>query len=265
MGTDNYLRQEFNEDSGILTIWIDRRNNDKNQIDSGMVESLWGVLRPEYVRPRARGLLLISGKQKVFSTGADIEGELKDLSATEAALFSSAGRDVFALLTKLGCPTVALLAGFTLGGGLELALCCDFRVAAKNVRLGLPEINLGVIPGWGGTQRLPRLIGRSRALKMILTGEPVNSATALDYGLVDEVVDGYDALLPAGQRLLAKLNGKSRGALAMAKRAVYEGGNMTMEDGLALESEIFGLSWGTEDRVEGIEAYMAKRKPRWKD
>lgn len=265
MGIDKYLRVEFDEKSRILNVWIDRQDNEKNQIDSGMVEALWQVLRPEYVKPRARGLLLISGKQKVFSTGADVEGELKDLSATEATLFSSAGRDVFGLLTKLSCPTVALLAGFTLGGGLELALCCDFRIAAKNVRLGLPEINLGVIPGWGGTQRLPRLIGRSRALKMILTGEPVNSTTALDYGLVDEVVEGYAGLLPAGQELLSKLNGKSRGALAMAKRAVYEGGKMNLDDGLALESEIFGLSWSTEDRIEGIDAYMAKRKPRWQD
>lgn len=265
MSTDKYLRVNFAEDSRILTVWLDRQNNEKNQIDSGMVKALMQVLYPEHIEPRARGLLLISGKPKVFSTGADIEGELKDLSATEATLFSSAGRDVFGLLTRLSCPTVALLAGFTLGGGLELALCCDFRIAAKNTRLGFPEINLGVIPGWGGTQRLPRLIGRSRAMKMILTGDPINSSTALDYGLVDEVVDSFEALLPAGEGFINKLKGKSRGAIAMAKRAVNEGIVMDLPDGLALESEIFGLAWSTEDRVEGIEAYMGKRKPRWLD
>ena len=265
MSVDNYLKTEFNEELGILTVTIDRLDNDKNQIDSGMVEALMAVLYPEQVKPRARGLFLISGKEKVFSTGADIEGELKDLSPTEAALFSTAGGEVFSMLNKLSCPTVALLAGFTLGGGLELALCCDFRIAAKNIRVGLPEINLGVIPGWGGTQRLPRLIGRSRAMKMILTGDPVNAATAIDYGLVDEVVDSYADLVPAGEKLLKKLNGKSRGAIALAKRAVYEGGNMTLHDGLALESGIFALAWGTEDRVEGLAAYMEKRKPRWQD
>jgi enoyl-CoA hydratase/carnithine racemase len=265
LSTNKYLHVDFAEDSGILTVRIDRQDNEKNQIDSGMVKALMAVLYPEHIEPRARGLLLLSAKPKVFSTGADVEGELKDLSATEATLFSSAGREVFGLLSKLSCPTVALLAGFALGGGLELALCCDFRIAARNTRLGFPEINLGVIPGWGGTQRLPRLIGRSRALKMILTGDPLNAATALDYGLVDEVVDGYDALLPAGQKFINKLKGKSRGALAMAKRAINEGGEMSLPDGLALESEIFGLAWSTEDRIEGIEAYMNKRKPRWQD
>ena len=265
MSVDNYLRTEFIEEQGILIVTIDRQDNDKNQIDSGMVKALLEVLYPEQVKPRARGLCLISGKEKVFSAGADIEGELKDLSPTEAALFSAAGGDVFAMLTKLSCPTIALLSGFTLGGGLELALCCDFRIAAKNARLGLPEINLGVIPGWGGTQRLPRLIGRSRALKMILTGDPVNTATAQDFGLVDEVVDGYADLIPAGEKLIKKLNGKSRGAIGLAKRAVYEGGNMALHDGLSLESEIFALAWGTADRVEGVAAYMEKRRPRWQD
>lgn len=265
MDVEQYLRTEWSEDGDVLIITLDRQDNDKNQIGSGMVKALQAVLYPEYVEPKARGIILRSARPKVFSTGADVEGELKDLSPSEAALFSMAGRDVFALLGKVSCPTVALLSGFTLGGGLELALCCDFRIAAKNTRLGLPEIKLAVIPGWGGTQRLPRLIGRSRAVMMILTGEMVNSATAREYGLVEQVVDGYDELLPAGLALLSKFSAKSRGAIALAKRAVYEGSNMALYDGLALESEIFALAWSTEDRVEGITAYMEKRKPRFKE
>jgi enoyl-CoA hydratase len=263
--SEHFLTCRFSDDSRILTITLDRQDNDKNQIGTGTVEALMEVIYPEQVRPRARGIILRSGKKKVFSTGADVEGELKDLNPTEAALFSTAGREVFALLSKVGCPTVALINGFTLGGGLELSLCCDFRIAARNTRLGLPEINLGVIPGWGGTQRLPRLIGRSRALWMILSGDPINAEAALSYGLVDEIVDDYDDLVPAGEKLLGRLGAKSRTAIALAKRAVYEGGNMSLYDGLALESEVFGMAWGTEDRLEGIAAYMDKRKPRWQE
>jgi enoyl-CoA hydratase len=262
---DNFLTSRYTEDSQILIITLDRKDNDKNQIGTGTVEALMDTIYPEQVRPRARGIILRSGKKKVFSTGADVEGELKDLNATEAALFSAAGREVFALLSKVGCPTIALINGFTLGGGLELSLCCDFRIAARNTRMGFPEINLGVIPGWGGTQRLPRLIGRSRALTMIMAGDPINAQTALEYGLVDEVVDDYEDLLPAGEMMLARFSNKSRSAIALAKRAVYEGGNMSLYDGLALESEVFGMSWGTEDREEGIAAYMEKRKPRWRE
>jgi len=265
LSTDNYLKTVFDADSGILTIALDRQDSEKNSIDTGMIEALHAVLHPERVKPRARGLLLISAREKVFSTGADIEGELKDLDSLEASLFTSAGREVFSLLGRLSCPTVALVAGFALGGGLELALSCDFRIGVKTSRFGLPEINLGVIPGWGGTQRLPRLIGHSRALKMILTGDPINAPTALEYGLIDEMVDSYADLPGAGEKLLRKILGKSKSAVALAKRAVNEGSAMSLEDGLTLESQIFSAAWGSEDRVEGISAFIEKRRPNWRD
>ena len=265
MSADQYLTAEYDQQTRLLTLTLDRQDATKNQLDSGMILALREVLYPERIKPRARGLILRSAKEKVFSTGADIEGELKDLNSVEAMLFSSAGDEVFSLLTRLSCPTVALLSGFTLGGGLELALCCDFRIATKSVRIGLPEINLGVLPGWGGTQRLPRLIGTSRALRMVLSGDPVNAATALEYGLVDELVEGFDELTPAAERMLRKFTGKSRSAIALARRAVLDGAQLPLSDALALESEIFGLAWGTDDRVEGIDAFIEKRKPRWPD
>lgn len=265
MSADQYVTAQYDEQTQLLTLTLDRQDATKNQIDSGMILGLRDALYPERIKPRARGLILRSAKEKVFSTGADIEGELKDLNSVEAVLFSSAGGEVFSLLAKLSCPSVALLSGFTLGGGLELALCCDFRIATKSVRMGFPEINLGVLPGWGGTQRLPRLIGTSRALRMILSGDPINAAAGLEYGLVDELVEGYDDLIPAGQRLLTKFAGKSRSAIALARRAVLDGTHLPLSDALALEGEIFGLAWGTDDRVEGIDAFIEKRKPRWPD
>lgn len=263
MSNESYLTIETSGETGILTITIDRHGNSKNQIDTGMLVALREALLPELSQPSCNGIVLCSAREKVFSLGADIDGELKDLGAYQAARFCAAGKEAFELLSRVPCPTIALLSGFTLGGGLELAMCCDFRIAARNARLGLPEINLAIIPGWGGTQRLQRLIGRSRALQMILTGDPINAATALEYGLLNNVVEGFGDLRPAAEKLLRKLAGKSRTAIALAKRAVNDGGNMSLRDGLALESEIFGLAWSTDDRLEGIAAYRDKRKPKW--
>jgi len=260
-----YFTTDFAADGAILTVVLSRSDNAYNQINTGMVEALREILEPYAGDDGIRGLILASKHEKVFSTGADVEGELGRLTPVEAARFSRTGREVFSLLTRLACPTVAAISGFALGGGLELALCCDFRIAAKNARLGLPEINLGIIPGWGGTQRLPRLVGRVRALKMIMTGEPVNAATALEYGLVDEVVESADELLPAANKLLGKFSQKSRRALAIAKRTVYHGAELNLHQALDLESELFGLAWSTADREEGIAAYMEKRRPNWPD
>ena len=265
MCTENYIKRDLDEQTQILTLTLNRRDNDRNQINSGVIRALTSMLEPELIKSALSGVILISAREKVFSTGADIDGELKDLNTVEAARFSRFGKEVFALFTALSCPTVAALSGFVLGGGLELALCCDFRVATKNVRVGLPEINLGIIPGWGGTQRLPRLIGHARALRMILSGDPVNAATAREYGLVDELVDDHQALLPAAKKLLAKFNNKSRAAVAMAKRAVYDGAEMSLRSALALESELFGLSWSTPAREEGFSAYLERRRPNWSE
>jgi enoyl-CoA hydratase len=261
--SEQYLRTEFDGATQLLTVILDRQDNDKNQIDTGLIKALMAVLSTEFLKPRSKGLILISGKEKVFSTGADIDNELKDLNAAEAARFARAGREVFSILGKLPCLTVACLSGFALGGGLELALNCDFRLAVKSARLGVPEINLGVIPGWGGTQRLPRLIGAHRALQLILSGDPIKAAQAEEWGLVDGTVESYADLRPAAAALLVKYAAKSRNAIAIAKRAVWEGLGTTLSQGLNLESEMFAQAWGTPDRSEGIAAYLAKRKPAW--
>ena len=265
MSIEQYLAVERNATTGVLTITIDRQDNAKNQINTGLIKALHSVLYPQLIEPDCRGIILRSANPKVFSTGADIDGELKDMDAYQAAHFCAAGRDVFNLLTEVPVPTVALVAGFALGGGLELSLCCDFRIAAANARLGLPEINLAIIPGWGGTQRLQRLIGLSRAKLMIMTGDPVNAATAHDYGIVDEVVEDHDSLVPAAEKLLKKLTAKSRSALALAKRALNTGGTLPLDAALKLEGQIFGLAWSTADRAEGLAAYAEKRKPKWND
>ena len=263
LSESEHIQTQFDENTRILTVTLNRRDNSKNQIHRDIVFELEDILKTQLLEPTLHGLILNSAHEKVFSTGADIEGVLSKLSATDATRFSRQGRAVFGFITQLPCPSVAAISGFALGGGLELALCCDFRIAAKNVRLGVPEINLGVLPGWGGTQRLPRLIGRSRALRMILSGDPVNAATALEWGLVDEVVDGYEDLHPAAVKLLGRFNNKSLRALEIARRAVNEGLSLPLPAALDLESELFGLAWSTPDREEGISAFMEKRRPKW--
>ncbi len=257
------IRTEVDAQTRVLTITLDRRDNEKNQINSPLIEELQQVLIGELVRPQYRGLILRSSREKVFSTGADIEGQLAGIGPVEAARFSHHGREVFGLFSRLPYLTVAAVSGFALGGGVEICLCCDFRIAAKNARMGLPEINLGLLPGWGGTQRLPRLIGRPRALRMILSGDPINAATALEWGLVDEVVESYAELPAAAAKLLGRYAGKSARAVAAVKRAIYEGAELPLDAALNHESEIFGLAWSTDDRAEGIQALIEKRRPVW--
>jgi enoyl-CoA hydratase len=257
------IRTEVDAQTRVLTLTLDRQDNEKNQIHSLLIEELQQVLIGEMLRPQYRGLILRSSREKVFSTGADVEHQLAGIGPLEAARFSRHGHGVFGLLPMLPYVTVAAIGGFALGGGLELSLCCDFRIAAKNARIGLPEINLGVLPGWGGTQRLPRLIGRPRAMRMILSGDPVNAATALEYGLVDEVVETYAELPAAAAKLIARYAGKPKTAVAAVKRALYEGAELPLDAALRQESEIFGLAWSTPQREEGIRALIEKRRPVW--
>jgi enoyl-CoA hydratase len=202
--------------------------------------------------------LIITGVGRAFVAGADIENlqRLGDgFSGREAAL---TGQDLMNSLAALPFPTIAAVNGFALGGGLELALAADLRVAAREAKLGLPEVQLGLIPGYGATQRLPRLIGLGRALDLILTGRHVGAEEALSLGLVNRVVD--DAL--AGARELAQACLKNAPiALGLAKEAVIRGLDVTLPQGLEIEADLFGMVTTTEDMKEGTGAFLEKRAP----
>lgn len=201
--------------------------------------------------------LVLTGAGRAFVAGADVANlaQLDDaFSGREAAL---AGQDLMNSLAALPFPTIAAINGFALGGGLELALACDLRVAAPTAKLGLPEVGLGLIPGYGGTQRLPRLVGAGRALDLILTGRHVGADEALAMGLVNRVAD--DAV--AGAVALARQalrNGPI--ALGLAKEAVVRGLDVTLPQGLEIEADLFGLAASTEDMKEGTAAFLEKRK-----
>ncbi|HKI59107.1 MAG TPA: enoyl-CoA hydratase-related protein [Trueperaceae bacterium] len=200
--------------------------------------------------------LILTGAGRAFVAGADIAGlqRLGDAFAGREA--SLAGQDLTNTLAALPIPTIAAINGFALGGGLELALAADLRVASPKARLGLPEVGLGLIPGYGGTQRLPRLIGQGRALDLIFTGRHVDAAEALAMGLVNRVAD--DALAAAKE--LAGLAMKNAPiALGLAKEAVVRGLDVTLNQGLEIEADLFGLAATTEDMQEGTAAFLEKR------
>jgi enoyl-CoA hydratase len=208
-----------------------------------------------------RAVILTGAGEKAFAAGADI-AEIAALDPLAARGFSQAGNDLFRLIELFPVPVVCAINGFALGGGCELAMACTLRLASENAHLGQPEVKLGLIPGYGGTQRLARLIGRGPALEMLLAGDPISAAEALRLGLVNHVVPQAE-LLPAAEALARKIAANAPRAVEFCLEAVRRGLDMGLEEGLALEANLFALSCSTEDMKEGTRAFLEKRAPRF--
>jgi len=209
-----------------------------------------------------RVAILTGEGEKAFVAGADIN-EFTALGAVGANALSARGHALFSLVENCGKPVIAAVNGFALGGGDELALSCTFRIASENARFGQPEIKLGIIPGYGGTQRLPRLIGKGRALQLILTGDMIKADEALRIGLVNEVVAAAE-LLPRAEALANKIIANAPLAARYAIQAVNQGMDMTLAEGLVHEAALFGLCFATADKNEGTGAFLEKRAPKFK-
>jgi enoyl-CoA hydratase len=210
----------------------------------------------------ARALLVTGAGERAFSAGADIK-ELMGRTLVEQRSGAMLGQSVLAKLDQLPMPSIALINGYAFGGGLELALACTFRLAVPTAKLGFPEIKLGLIPGYGGTQRLPRLIGEARATEMILTGRTVEAEEAVRIGLVNRVVDGD--LIAAGQAFAREMTGFSLPVLCLARDAIRRAHDLPLHDGLKIEADLSTLAFQTADAVEGMTAFVEKRKPVFKD
>ncbi len=207
--------------------------------------------------------VIITGSgPKAFVAGADIS-EINRHDDISGRIFALRGQKVFRFIEKMEKPVIAAVNGYALGGGCELAMACHIRIAAENAKFSQPEIDLGLIPGYGGTQRLPRLIGRSRAIQLLLTGKMIDAETALDFGLVNEVVP-REHLLDHAVKFAETLLAKAPVALRYILQTVIEGEEMNIDAGLNLEAELFGNLCGTEDMKEGTSAFMEKRKPEFK-
>lgn len=242
--------------------WITIHRPDKlNALDRRTAEEIACAARLAAGDPEVGAILVTGAGDKAFVAGADI-AELAGMGPAEAEAFSRQLGEALRALERAPKPVVAVVNGFALGGGCELAMACHLRLAADTARFGQPEVGLGLIPGAGGTQRLARLVGRGRALHLVLTGESVDAEEAWRIGLVNRVVPAA-RLREEAAAYAARLLSGSRTALSLALEAVYEGENLPLERALRLESALFGLAFATEDMREGTRAFLEKRKPRF--
>jgi enoyl-CoA hydratase len=208
-----------------------------------------------------RGVILTGAGDKAFIAGADIS-ELATTTAVEAEGGSRFGQEVLNLIENLGKPVIAAINGFALGGGCETAMACTMRVASEHAKFGQPEVKLGLIPGGGGTQRLPRLIGKGRALQLILSGEMISAQEAYRIGLVNEVVPAAE-VIPRAETILKQMFANAPLAVKYSIEAVNRGLETTQTEGQALEASFFGLCAGTEDKKEGTQAFLQRRAPKF--
>jgi enoyl-CoA hydratase len=245
----------------VATLTLDRPRA-LNALDEATLRELARAIRDVRRDAAVRALVVTGAGEKAFSAGADISAMAR-MSAADGHAYSRLGHEVFARLEALAIPVVAAVNGVALGGGLELALACDLIVASERARFGQPEINLGLIPGFGGTQRLVRRIGQTRAREVIYLGRPLSAEDALRVGLVNRVV-APERLADEAAGLAAELAAKPPVALAQAKRATAVAADADLETGCRYEVEAFAVTFASEDRVEGLTAFVDKRPPVWK-
>ena len=245
-------------DAGIVQIRLNRPDR-LNALGVEMVDALQAAIA-EARHSQAR-VVIVGGTGRAFCAGADLK-ERRTMDEAARVQHNRAINAAVDALAALPMPTIAVINGLALGGGCEIALACDLRIAADEAQIGLTEARIGAIPGAGGTQRLPRLIGAARALEMILTGEPIGAKRAAEIGLVNAVVAG-DALDAHAQRLAAVLASRAPGGAQTAKRLIYQGIEKSLDDGLALERDALKQILASADYAEGLAAFAEKRQPRF--
>ncbi len=254
-----FIQVDVQDRIAIVTV---NRPEVRNALNSRVVQELTEVFQ-ELARSADVGAIILTGAgDRAFVAGADIK-EMVGKTGLEMQAFSEVGRRLGETMEGCPKPIIAAINGFALGGGCEIAMACDIRLASETAKIGQAEINLGIIPGFGGSQRLPRLVGAGWGAQMVLTGEPIDAATAERIGLVNRVVPG-DRLLEETKALARKILEKSPVAVALAKACLRAAQEMPLSQGLAYESAAFGVAGATQDKVEGMTAFLEKRKPAWK-
>jgi len=255
------LENVLYEKKGAIAYVTLNRPKVLNALNAKTWEDLRAAFGEAHDDAEVRGVILTGAGDKAFIAGADI-GELAHLSAVEAEESSAIGQAVLNLVENLGKPVIAAINGFALGGGCETAMACTIRIAVESAKFGQPEVKLGVLPGAGGTQRLPRLVGKGRALQLILTGEMITAQEAYRIGLVNEIVPAAD-LIGRAEMILKQIFANAPIAIKHSLEAVNKGLETSQDEGLALEASFFGLCAGTEDKKEGTSAFLEKRAARF--
>ncbi len=246
---------------GVTTLTINSPRT-LNALNSALLHELECALYGLNLDVDVKAVVITGAGEKAFVAGADIK-EMSTMSAYEGHQFGLTGQRVMLLIEKMTKPVIAAVNGYALGGGLELALACDFIYASNRARLGFPEVTLGIMPGFGGTQNLARLIGPNRANEMIFTGKMIDGTKALAWGIVNELFPPEE-LLAKARECAATMAGVGSVGLAYAKNAIANGLNMTKEDGFRYEASLFGVLFATEDQKEGMGAFVEKRKAEFK-
>lgn len=248
-------------DGKVATLTID--HPPANALSDAVLSDIDDAINTVVSDPAVK-VIVITGKGRFFIAGADINqlDTIKDAASGE--VLAANGQRVLSKIEHLTKPVIAAINGMALGGGCELAMACHMRIAASSVKLGQPEINLGIIPGFGGTQRLARIVGPSKATELVLTGDMIDAEQALSLGLVNTVVPD-DQLAETVDKLAGKIAGKSMPAIKASLQAIGGGLDVSLADGLALEAKIFGEICETADKTEGIRAFLEKRKPDFQD
>jgi len=252
------VRVEMEDRLAIVTI---NRPEALNALNASVLRALSMAIEHLSMAQSVGAIVLTGAGEKAFAAGADIK-EMVGLSALEMRAFSEAGRRLGDALAACNKPILAAINGYALGGGCELALACDIRIASDRAKLGQPEVNIGIIPGFGGSQRLPRLVGMGWAAELIYTGDAIDAATAERIGLVNRVVPA-DRLLEEAKAMARKVLEKSPAAIALAKACLRASMEMPLSAGLDFETAAFGVVGSTRDKEEGMRAFLEKRKPTW--
>ena len=250
----------FQIDDAIAKLTINRPDK-RNAVDNATVEEIDQALAQVEKNPGIRVLILTGAGDKAFVAGADIH-ELDKRDTLRGRSETRRRQEVYTRIEQLEIPSIAAINGWALGTGLELAMACTIRVASSKARLGQPEVKLGITPGAGGTQRLPKLVGMGRAMEMILTGDPISADQALAMGLVNRIAEP-DQLLDEVENLAKTLASRPRLALQYSKEAVLRSGEGSLAEGLAHESYLHALSCGTQDKKEGVASFLQKRDPKF--
>ena len=256
-GLENVL---FEKKNGIAYVTVNRPKV-LNALNMATMEELRRSFHAIKMDSDVRVVIFTGAGEKAFIAGADI-GELSRNDAVAAKEYTHRGQSVLNLIENCGKPVIACINGFALGGGCEIAMACTMRLASENAKFGQPEVKLGIIPGYGGTQRLPRLVGKGRAMQLVLAGEMISAQEAHRIGLVNEVVAPAE-LIPRAESIAQKIIANAPLAVQWAMEAVNKGLEMTLPEGLYLEATLFALCCATEDKKEGTSAFLEKRAPKF--
>jgi len=245
----------------VLTITINRESK-LNALNQGTLTEIKEVFQEIYDDDALRGVIITGAGEKAFVAGADIS-EFLDVNEMNGRKFSEAGQEIFQMIEDCHCPVIAVVSGFALGGGCELAMACHMRVVTEKTKFGQPEVNLGIIPGYGGTQRLTQLIGKGRAFEYSMTGGMIDAQQALSFGLANYVEEDKEGALVKAKELLREISSKAPKAIEMvieSINSVFKDG----ENGYQVEANAFAKCCGTDDFKEGADAFLNKRKPQFK-